>query len=76
MVIVEFSLAQKAFHVQTLKEMVINNLMNVLQRKQTDYVPIAFFETYEEVDKFIQENNEKIKDYTLYKSLNGEMLVK
>ncbi len=76
MIVVEFSLAQKAFHVQTMKEMIVNNLMNVLQRKQTDYVPIAYFESRDQADKFIEENNDKIKDYTLYKSLNGEMLVK
>jgi hypothetical protein len=75
MIFVEFSFAQKAFHKSTIVEMIKNNYKNVLARRQTDYVPIGVFDSHDEADEFINANNDKIKDFSMYRSAMGETIV-
>ncbi len=75
MYIVEFSLNQRCFHKTTLKDMLANNLKNVAHRFQSDYVPIFACETEESVDKFIALIKDEIKDYSMFKTSNGETVI-
>lgn len=74
-IVVEFSLAQKAFHKQSVKEMLLNNIDNMARRKQTDYMPIGIFTTHELADEFISLTKDKIKDYSMYKDIEGNTVV-
>jgi len=75
LIVVEFSLSQKCFHKQTLWEMVKTNQENMMRRKQTDYIPVAVFRTNEQADEFILKTKEVIKDYSMYKNIEGETVV-
>ncbi len=75
MYIVEFSLRQRAFHKTTLKDMCDNNLRNVCRRFQADYVPIFASENEEEVYEFIRIAETEIKDYSMYRTSNGETVI-
>ncbi len=66
MVIIEFSLSQKAFHRTTPAEMIKNNFNMAMERKQTDYLPIGVFDTDEEADNFVDLVGNSIKDYKMY----------
>ncbi len=72
---VEFSISQKAFHKHPVSDMIKTNLESVLMKKQNDYIPIGFFDTHEQADTFINKHYDKIKNYSIYESINGEMLV-
>lgn len=74
-IVVEFSLSQKCFHRYTVDEMLFQNQRNMMQRKQTDFLPIAIFETIELADEFIELTRDMIKDYPLYESFNGSFIV-
>ena len=71
----EYSLSQKSFHRQGFLEMLKNNITNCLERKQTDYMPIAIFENIEDCDEWIKENEGYIKNYGIFKSFKGETIV-
>jgi len=71
-IVVEFSLSQKSFHTQTVEDMFFRNIKNTMQRVQTDYIPIEFFEDQEEADEFVRTADEMIKNYALYKNINGQ----
>jgi len=75
MIVVEFSVSQKSFHVQTVNEMLVNNLITILKRQQTDFLPVAICETIDEADKFIEGNRKNISDFTIYKDTNGNTVV-
>ena len=75
LIVVEFSLSQKAFNKQFLKDMVKQNLINVFTRKQNDYIPIGVFKSNDVADGFIDSIRDKIKDYSMYKSTEGNIIV-
>jgi hypothetical protein len=51
--VVEFSVSQNAYHVETMDEMLKTNLGAIENKKSIDYVPIGFFDNYESAAKFI-----------------------
>lgn len=71
-IIIEYSISQKAFHRSTISEMLGRNLGHVISRIQTDYVPVMIFDNIENCDKWLEINGYKLKDYSMYKSLEGE----
>jgi len=74
-IVVEFSLSQKAFHKQTVYDMIKTNQYNMMQRNQTDYLPVAIFSTHDSADEFIKKTYDAIKDYTMYKDMEGQTVV-
>lgn len=54
MIVVEYSLSQRAFHKLSLEEMVVKNITNALKGVQTDYIPIGIFEKEKTADGFIE----------------------
>ncbi len=75
LIVVEFSISQKAFHKHSVSEMLIRNNQNIIRRQQTDYIPIGIFKTNELANAFIDKIRHIIEDYTLYKSSVGETLL-
>ena len=75
-IVVEFSLAQKAFHKQSVNKMLETNIDNMARRKQTDYMPIGIFSTDDLADEFIELTRDRIKDYSMYRSFDGKTIVK
>lgn len=73
--VVEFSLSQKAFHIDTLDVSIKNNQTNMALRTQNDYQIIGAFNTYEQASYFISQIRDKVKDYCLYKSTRGDTLI-
>lgn len=71
----EFSLSQKAFHRSNLIDLAANNASNCWNRKQTDYVLIGVFETEKECDEWKIKHENTLKDYSMFKSFNGEVIV-
>lgn len=74
-IVVEFSMSQKCFHKHTVTSMLQHNIDNMVRRKQTDYMPIGIFENDELADLFITMTKERIKDYSMYKNTNGEIVI-
>lgn len=74
-IVVEFSLSQKCFHSHTVSSMLQHNIDNMAKRKQTDYMPIGVFSNNELADAFIAMTKERIKDYSMYKNTNGDIIV-
>ena len=74
-IVVEFSLSQKAFNKITMSEMFDKNMGNIMKRKQTDYLPIAFFKTDVDADAFISECSQLIADYSMYQNTSGKQIV-
>lgn len=60
-IVVEFSLKQQAFHRETVKDMIEHNVTNIFLKRNTDYLPIGFFDTHEDADKFIKAVYDTIK---------------
>lgn len=54
MFVVEYSICQKAFHVDTLEATVEKNLKNVVRGYSNDYQIIALRETHEMALSFIE----------------------
>lgn len=74
-IVLEFSLSQKAFHRHGLLEMLKNNIANCIDRKQTDYMPIAIFDNLDQCDEWIRDKENDIKNYGMFKSFKGELIV-
>lgn len=74
-IVVEFSLSQKAFNKTTMGELCDKNTGNIMKRKQTDYLPIAFFKTDVDADAFISEFSHLVTDYSMYQNTNGKQIV-
>ena len=51
---VEYSVSQKAFHVQTLENMLVNNIENIKESKSLDYIPVGFCRNEEDANSFIE----------------------
>lgn len=75
LIVVEFSISQKAFHKHSILEMLLRNNENILKRRQTDYLPITICKTDDEANKTIDKCYDQFKDYTFYKSTVGETLI-
>lgn len=74
-IVVEFSLSQKCFHKQTVADMLQQNLESVMNRRQTDYIVIGVFINNSDADTFISKINEVVKNYSMFKNTNGEVVV-
>jgi len=59
--VVEFSVSQQAFHKESIADMLEHNIINILSKKEVDYVPIAIFKTNEDCDTFIKNVYDKFK---------------
>lgn len=53
LIVVEYSVSQKAFHSQKVSEMIEGNLRNSIVKISTDYIPIGFFETEDKATEYI-----------------------
>lgn len=74
-IVVEFSLSQKCFHKQTVADMLQQNLESVMNRSQTDYIVIGVFLNHFDADTFISKTKDVVKDYSMFKNTNGELVV-
>jgi hypothetical protein len=59
--VVEWSSSQAAFHLQTLAEMIQNNLSVFKGESMTDYLCIGIFETYEQASNYIRKLREMLR---------------
>lgn len=59
--VVEYSVSQGCYHLHSLADMLKDNNTGVIAGKSCDYVPIAFFKTDQEADKFIEWHRRKMK---------------
>jgi len=75
LIVVEFSISQKAFHKHSVLEMLLRNNENILKRQQTDYLPIIICKSDDEANEVIKKCYDHFKDYTFYKSTTGETLI-
>jgi hypothetical protein len=57
--VVEYSVSQGCYHLDTLDAIIMKNTMNVMDERSIDYVPIGFFKSYDEADNFIKWHREK-----------------
>lgn len=73
--VVEFSVSQKAFHLSSMTEMLQNNIRNVMDRRQTDYVVVGVFGDTNEADEYIQKCYEEIKNYSMFTAWNNQTIV-
>lgn len=67
--VVEFSLSQNCFHKHTVKKMIETNRMNIFKRRKTDYLPVGYFETNEDADRFINETMTEPNNYIEKKTM-------
>lgn len=64
LIVVEWSVKQKAFHIHKVEQMVKGNFINACVRGTSDYLPIGVFETETEADAFIEKVKPEIdKNY-------------
>jgi hypothetical protein len=71
--VVEYSVNQGCYHVQTMDEMLIKNLNAVSEDRTCDYMPIGFFDNYDAAANFI-EWHKKHKTLSILKvKPNGEI---
>ncbi len=61
LIVVEYSVKQKAFHSHTVKSMLETNIENSLLGVETDYIPIGLFETKNEADEYLNSIKTKIR---------------
>jgi hypothetical protein len=54
--VVEYSQSQKAFHISTFQERLVNETRCLLRGIKSDYKVIHECDTYEEASEFVQEN--------------------
>lgn len=74
-IVVEFSLSQRCFHKQSASELLQQNIESIMKRNQTDYIPIGIFDTDQLADLFIEKIRDTIKDYTMFKDTQGNLIV-
>jgi hypothetical protein len=71
--VVEYSVNQGCYHVETMDEMLKTNLMAVGEDRTSDYIPIGFFDNYDAAANFI-EWHRKHKGLSILKvKPNGEI---
>lgn len=59
--VAEYSVSQDCFHIETMIELVKENLMIAFDGLEVDYIPIGFFETELEANDFIEKVRPEIK---------------
>lgn len=60
--VVEYSLSQDAFHVQSVMEMIKRNINTTLNGQKMDYLPIGIFDTIEQAHDFVMVFEKKIRE--------------
>ena len=70
--VLEYSISKKEFNTTTTEGMIKRNMQNILERKQSDFMPIAFFDSIAELTKY-EISIRGISDYPLYEDTNGEL---
>jgi len=53
--VAEWSHTQQQFHLQTVREMIEKNLQACRAKRNTEYVPIGFFDTMEAANEFTKQ---------------------
>lgn len=56
LLVVEYSIKEEAYHVQTVEEMLCNNLKLVKRKVSKDYLPIHLAISRKEAHKFIDQH--------------------
>jgi len=60
--VVEWSPSQRCFHLQTVIEMVRDNLNVLMGKSITDYLCVGVFESYDQASDFIARLQKKLDD--------------
>jgi hypothetical protein len=59
--VVEWSPSQSCVHVETIKEMLRDNVEVFKGRSMTDFLPIGIFQNEDDLERFLNRVNEQIK---------------
>jgi ribulose bisphosphate carboxylase small subunit len=51
--VAEWSHSQQCFHIQKVADMLIHNVEQCMENRGPDYIPLSFFDNYDEASKFI-----------------------
>jgi hypothetical protein len=51
--VVEWSHSQQCFHIEKVADMLKHNIGQCMQNRGPDYIPLSFFDSYDEASKFI-----------------------
>lgn len=70
LIVVEYSVSQKCFHIHDVESMIIKNLKTIMQKMEGDYLPIAIFETEQGANAFIEMVRETIEFSVENKAIN------
>lgn len=75
--IVEFSLSQRCFHVDTMEFVFRKNIRSVLDRTQSDWIMVGISKKYNEATDLVDVFRKELKmdDYTIYTNLKGDAIV-
>jgi hypothetical protein len=52
-VVAEWSHSQQHFHIQKVTDMLKHNIEQCMENRGPDYIPLNFFDSYDEASKFI-----------------------
>lgn len=76
--VVEFSLSQNAFHIETLSEALMCNMKSAMARTQSDYQILAVCDSYEAASDICTKFKEtfRMHDYSMFKDTHGNIIVK
>lgn len=54
-IVVEYSVVQNCFHLETVKDMIYRNRIDILEQgRQTSYLPVGIFSTRAQACRFLQ----------------------
>jgi hypothetical protein len=71
--VVEYSVNQGCYHVETMDEMLKTNLRAVSEDRTCDYMPIGFFDNYDAASNFIEWHRKHKGLSSLKVKPNGEI---
>jgi len=60
-IVAEYSVIQGCFHVHDLKSMLTHNIENMIDKGDSDYIPIGIFETEIEAHRYIEVVREQME---------------
>lgn len=60
--VVEYSLSQDSFHVQSVMDMIKKNINTTLNGQKMDFLPIGIFDTNEQAHDFVMVVEKKIRE--------------
>lgn len=63
-IVLEYSVSQDCFHIQSVVGTIQDNLMNAFSKCNSDYVPIGFFESELEAHQFAARVREAMEKQT------------